>query len=102
MSSPVEKQKPQRQQEIAALQAQAWEAFSGEFAALLRNHPGQWVAYHGASRECIGASQSAVYQECKQRGLAAEELFVELIHSAALDEPTVCLSPSLEVTEAEA
>jgi hypothetical protein len=90
-----------RGHEVTTLQAQAWEAFSLDFETLLRRSLGKWVAYHGAKHECTAESQSAAYQECKRRGLASRELFVELVHPAALEEPKVCLSPTLDFPKDE-
>jgi len=78
-------------QKTALLQAQAWEAFSRDLETLLQTAAGQWVAYHGPKHLYTGESPSAVYQECSRRGLAPEELLVELVYPAAAEEPAVFL-----------
>jgi hypothetical protein len=85
-----------------SLPEQAWEAFSRDLEDLLRTDPGKWVAYRGADRVYTGDSQSAVYQECLNRGLAPEELFVELVYPAATEKPTVFLPPTPNFPEDEA
>ena len=84
---------------LAALQAQAWESFIRDLDELLRTVSGQWVAYRGAVRVSTGETPSAVYQECKRRGLPPEELFVELVDPTAAEEPVVFLPPTEEPAE---
>jgi hypothetical protein len=75
----------------ATLQAQAWEAFCRDLATLVQSSAGNWVAYHGQKHEYTGESPSAVYQECRRRGLTADELLVELVYPAAAEEPAIFL-----------
>src|SRR5262249_19242949 len=58
---------------------------------LLETAAGKWVAYHGPKHECTGETPSAVYQKCKQRGLAPDELLVKLVYPAATEEPVAFL-----------
>jgi hypothetical protein len=50
----------------AILQAQ--EAFRRDRPALLRERPGQWVAYHGDHRIGFGRTQDALWRECRRQG----------------------------------
>ena len=83
-------------QELDALQCQAWEAFAHDLDGLLQTNRGKWVAYRGPNRVCIGDTRPAVYEECRRQGLAADELFVELVYPAAVELPEVFLPPTAE------
>jgi hypothetical protein len=87
----------ERRKHLDALQCQAWEAFARDLDGLLQTSRGKWVAYRGPDRVCVGASQPAVFEECHRRGLAADELFVELVYPAAVELPEVFLLPPTEL-----
>lgn len=84
------------------LQALAWAAFTHDLNDLLQTAAGKWVAYRGRERVCLGDSQSAVYQECRRRGLSPEVLLVEMVYPAAAEEPTVFMPPLPDFSEDEA
>ena len=91
---PISDSRPAGSREkLDSLQARAWEAFAHELAALLHASPGKWVAYRGQDRVCVGDSKPAVYEECRRRGLPADELLVELVYPAAVELPEVFLPP---------
>jgi hypothetical protein len=62
------------------------QAFRDELPQLLREHAGQWVAYH--RKQCLGfsTSQRALYKECLDRGFSLDEV---LVCSIEPDEPIV-------------
>jgi hypothetical protein len=91
----------ERRGQLDALQCQAWEAFARDLDGLLQTSRGKWVAYRGPDRVCTGDSQPAVYEECRRRGLAPDELFVELVYPAAVELPVVFLLPTAELPTGE-
>src|SRR2546429_97079 len=58
-------------------QALALPTFHRDLPDLLRDYPGQWVAYQGSRRLGFAATKTKLYQECLRRGLspAQFELF---------------------------
>jgi hypothetical protein len=48
---------------------EAQEAFCRALPALLRDHPGKWVAYRGSTLEEVADSEDEVYRRCDKRGL---------------------------------
>jgi hypothetical protein len=82
-----------------SIQSQAWEAFARDLDELLRTHPGRWVAYRGPELLGIGDRDSDLYVECLRRGFTAEELFVERVEPAALEDYEVFLPPAVEFPE---
>jgi hypothetical protein len=58
---------------------QAQKAFQAALPQLLRERPGQWVAFHGDRQVGFGASKTGLYQECFALGLRRGELLVRLI-----------------------
>jgi hypothetical protein len=68
---------PQRESAgCAALQKVAFEAFSRDLPALLSEHSGKWVAYHGAERLGISDDDLALYELGRQRGLSPRSMLV--------------------------
>jgi hypothetical protein len=47
-----------------------------EWEELMKKHPYQWAAYHGAQRLEIGKSKYALYRKYLDRGVKHEELVV--------------------------
>ena len=68
-----------------ALIEQAWEAFQREAPLLIPEHVGEWVAYHGDQPIRFGKTKTELYQQCLQRGLAAEEFLVLCIEPEAAE-----------------
>ena len=63
------------------LQAQA--AFAQDLPQLLRERPGQWVAYHGGRRVGFAGTDLALYQECLRHGMNEDEILVLCIEPEA-------------------
>lgn len=55
------------------------QAFRRDLTRLLKEHKGEWVAYHGDVPVGFGASKRVLYQECLRRGLNAWEFIVRRI-----------------------
>jgi hypothetical protein len=56
------------------LQARA--AWRGDLPALLKTHPGKWVAYHGNRQIGIGSRKTALFQQCLRAGLEPGQFVV--------------------------
>src|SRR4051794_15607842 len=54
----------------------AEDAFRLDLPQLLKERPGQWVAYHGHQRLDFAATKPQLYQECVNRGLQPEEFHI--------------------------
>jgi hypothetical protein len=67
------------QDRYAALGKQATLAFWRDLPQLLRERPGQWVAYHGDRQLGFGATRWELWQECLRRGLVPDEFVVRSI-----------------------
>jgi hypothetical protein len=39
----------------------------------------QWVAYHGEERIAHAPTETALYQECRQRGLRDDEFYIGMV-----------------------
>jgi hypothetical protein len=61
---------------LEELQKVAFETFSGDWPALLREHNGKWVAYHGAERLGISDDDLALYELGRQSGLSPRSMLV--------------------------
>jgi len=59
--------------------AQAQEAFVRDLAQLLRDHPGQWVAYRGDKRIGLAGTSTELYQECRRQGIEEDEFIVRCV-----------------------
>jgi hypothetical protein len=57
----------------------AQQAFERALPQLLRERPGQWVAYHGDRLIGFAPSKSELYQECLRQGLPRGEFLVRSI-----------------------
>jgi len=55
------------------------EAFHREFATMLGDHPGEWVAFVGTTRLGFGKTRTALIRECMSRGLRPGEFLVRRI-----------------------
>jgi hypothetical protein len=75
--------------DFAELQKVAFEAFSRDLPALLRDHKGQWVAYHGAERLGISDDDLALYELGEQRGLSPLSMLVTGIYPEADQTPVI-------------
>jgi hypothetical protein len=64
---------------IPPLILEAQEAFRRDLPQLLKERPGQWVAYSGEQRIGFGATQLGLYQECLRRGFKEDEFLVRSI-----------------------
>ncbi len=54
----------------------AWVGFRRDLAQLLRERPGQWVAYHGDKPIGYDKTKTKLYQECLRRGIDEDEFLV--------------------------
>jgi hypothetical protein len=70
---------------IPPLIRQAQSAFFRDLARWLQERPGQWVAYHGDQPIGFARTKTALYQQCLQRGLTAEEFVVLCIEPEAAE-----------------
>lgn len=64
---------------IHPLIAQAQETFRRDLPRLLKERPGQWVAYSGDRVLGYGSTKTAVYQECLRQGHERGTFVVRLI-----------------------
>jgi hypothetical protein len=64
---------------VPPLVHQAQQAFARDLAQLLKERPGQWVAYHGSQRIGFGCTQAELYGECLRRGINEDEFVVQCI-----------------------
>ena len=73
----------------AALQMAAFAAFARELPALLREHAGKWVAYHGRERLGIAENDLDLYELGRQRGLSPQSMLVIGIDPEADQVPVI-------------
>jgi hypothetical protein len=71
--------RPSFSDDIPPLIERSQSAFRRDLPQLLREHPRQWVAYHGDERIAVGPSKRQLYQECLRRGLKLGEFVVRSI-----------------------
>ena len=64
---------------VALIVLESQRAFESDLDGLLKLHRGKWVAYHGAERIGIGASETGLYARCFQHGLKRGEFVVRSI-----------------------
>jgi hypothetical protein len=64
---------------VAPLIAQAQVRHRRDLPELLKEHPGEWVAYLGAERLAIGKSERELTEKCIHRGLKDDEFLVRAI-----------------------
>ena len=76
----------------AELQKAAFAAFARDLPALLDEHPGKWVAYHGAERLGIADDDADLYELGRRRGLSPQSMLVIGIDPEADLVPVVCES----------
>jgi hypothetical protein len=70
---------PEAAMPIPPIIQQSLEAFRRDLAQLLRERPGQWVAYSGDRRLGFGRTKTELYQECLRQGYDPEQFVVDLI-----------------------
>jgi len=58
---------------------QAVRTFEAELPEMLKTHPREWVAYHGARRVGFGRSKTEVLKECMEQGIRYEQLLVRMV-----------------------
>ncbi len=58
---------------------QALAAYRRDLEQLLRERPGQWVAYHGDRRLGFARTITQLYEECQRQGYAPEQFLVRCI-----------------------
>jgi hypothetical protein len=66
-------------EELPPLISRGQEAFRRDLPQLLKERPGQWVAYHGDERIGFDSSKRALCQECLRQGLAPDVFVVRSI-----------------------
>src|SRR5262245_29564114 len=71
--SPTEEQVPLP---IPPLIEKAWEGFRRDLPRLLRERPGQWVAYHGDQLIGFAKTQLELHRERRRRGIDDDEFLV--------------------------
>lgn len=57
----------------------AQETFANDLPQLLRDRPGQWVAYRGAERVGFANDDWELYQQCARHGYTLDEIVVRVI-----------------------
>lgn len=57
----------------------AVKAFRKDLPALLKQHPGKWVAYHGSKQFGIAEDDAVLYRDCYKQGWKLSEFIVERI-----------------------
>jgi hypothetical protein len=62
-----------------SLGQRALAAFRRDLPALLKERPGQWVAYHGDERIGFATSDLDLYDECRRRGLRGRDFIIRSI-----------------------
>jgi hypothetical protein len=62
--------------------AQAQETFRRALPQLLKEHPGQWVAYCGERQVGFAKSKTALYQACLRQGYRRGQFLVRCIEPA--------------------
>jgi hypothetical protein len=72
--------------EVPAIVEEGTAAFLRDMETLLKEHPRQWVAYHGSERVAVGKTDFEVLQDCLARGFAESELVIRRIQP---DLPTI-------------
>lgn len=68
-----------RRSDVRTLLNQSDEAFARELPALLSEHLGKWIGYHGMERVSIENTKAEAYAACRRRGLGDEEFLVRCI-----------------------
>jgi hypothetical protein len=86
----------------AGLQKAAFEAFIRELPALLSEHAGKWVAYHGAERLGIADDDTDLYKLGWQQGLSPQSMLVIGIDPEADQVPVIHESEFASCEPAEA
>jgi hypothetical protein len=61
------------------------DAFRRDLPGLLKEHRGQYIAYHGQERIGIASSQISLYDECFRRGLSRDDFVVCGIDEGVFD-----------------
>jgi hypothetical protein len=51
-------------------------AFARDLPCLLQERPGQWVAYHGNEQIGFAATSTELYERCRSKGIAEDDLVV--------------------------
>jgi hypothetical protein len=64
----------------------ALETFRRDLPALMKQRPGDWVAYHGDRRVGIAKTDLELYKECKRQGLPDDECIISPIEPEPPDE----------------
>jgi len=58
---------------------QAVDTFHHDLPELLKEHPGEWVAYHGDRRLRFARSSTELYQDCFRQGYERHQFLVRKI-----------------------
>ena len=61
------------------------DAFRRDLPALLKTHPGKWVAYHGDERVGFGETQTELYLRCFAKGLTRDDFIVGFTELGAFE-----------------
>jgi hypothetical protein len=64
------------QDDHRAVEERSLLAFRRDLPALLKERPGEWVAYHGDRRVGIARTDLELYQECARQGISFDEFIV--------------------------
>ncbi len=64
---------------VPAVVREAQEAFRGALPQLLRERPGQWVAYQASQQLGFAPTKAELYQRCLRQGYARGEFIVRRI-----------------------
>jgi hypothetical protein len=68
-------------------------AFRRDLPHLLRDHPGEWVAYHGATRLGFSQDEASLYRCYLDAGIDVREFIVEHIEPQTSD--SMVIGPGL-------
>ena len=74
---------------VASMIERSQKAFEKDLDDLLKTHYRQWVAYHGDQQIGFGRSQTALFQQCLDRGLKDDEFVVRSVEPLLADEDLV-------------
>jgi hypothetical protein len=72
--------------ERSALALEGEQAFARDLPGLLKERPGQWVAYHGAKQLGFARTSTELYEKCLAEGIPEDDLVVHRIEAKTPEE----------------
>jgi hypothetical protein len=67
--------------EQSALAGEGEQAFARDLPGLLKERPGQWVAYHGSKQLGFARTSTELYEKCLSEGISEDDLIVHRIEA---------------------